>query len=89
MRWQQSLSVVPIVKRLRHKVDQIRESELEAHLRKLDHLSDRERNIITALTHAIVNKILHEPTVRLKQSADEKYLESIRYLFDLEEDEGE
>jgi glutamyl-tRNA reductase len=87
MQWQQSLLVVPTVKSLRRKAEQIRQSELEAHLRKLNHLSEHERGVITALTHAIVNKILHEPTVRLKQSADAKYLESIRYLFDLEGEE--
>jgi len=87
MRWQESLPTIPTIKSLRRHVERIRETELEAHLRKLGPLSERERNIITALSHAIVNKIMHNPTVRLKQSTDEQYLESIRYLFDLEEDE--
>jgi glutamyl-tRNA reductase len=87
MRWQEGLPVIPTIKRLRRQVERIREAELEEHLRRLGPLSDRERNIITAMSHAIVNKILHKPMVRLKQSADEQYLESIRYLFDLDGDE--
>ncbi|RMG55681.1 MAG: glutamyl-tRNA reductase [Acidobacteria bacterium] len=87
MRWQESLSAVSTIKSLRFKAERIRQSELEAHLRRLGPLSDRQRNIITALTLAIVNKILHEPTVRLKQSADKRHLESIRYLFDLDDEE--
>lgn len=87
MRWQESLSAVSTIKSLRFKAERIRQSELETHLRRLGPLSDRQRNIITALTLAIVNKILHEPTVRLKQSADKRHLESIRYLFDLDDEE--
>jgi glutamyl-tRNA reductase len=87
MKWQEGLSTIPTIRSLRRQVEQIREAELQAHLRRLGPLSDRERNIITALSHAIVNKIMHKPTVRLKQSSDAQYLESIRYLFDLEGDE--
>lgn len=87
MKWQEGLSTLPTIRSLRHQVEQIRETELQAHLRRLGPLSDRERNIITALSHAIVNKIMHKPTVRLKQSPDAQHLESICYLFDLEGDQ--
>ncbi|MBI3949264.1 MAG: glutamyl-tRNA reductase [Acidobacteria bacterium] len=85
--WQESLHLIPTIKSWRRQIERIREAELEAHLRRLGPLSERERNIITALSHAIVNKIMHKPTVRLKESANGQYLESIRYLFDLKEDE--
>ncbi|MBI4468655.1 MAG: glutamyl-tRNA reductase [Acidobacteria bacterium] len=87
LRWQARLHLEPVVKRLRHKIDHIRQSELDDHLRKLDRLTDRERRIITALSHAIVNKILHEPTVRLKSSLDEQTLQTVRRLFDLDGEE--
>ncbi len=91
MRWYQGLAAVPTVTSLRKKIEQIRTVELEAHLRKLGPIDDRSRNIIDALTQSIVNKILHEPTIRLKQNTDESerrdHAHALRYLFDLDKDE--
>jgi glutamyl-tRNA reductase len=91
MRWHQGLSAVPTVTSLRKKIDQIRIAELNAHLRKLGPLGERERNIIDALTQSIVNKILHEPTTRLKRATDEgerrEHAHALRYLFDLDKEE--
>ena len=91
MRWHEGLSAVPTVTSLRKKVEQIRLVELESHLRKLGPLGDRERNIIDALTQSIVNKILHEPTIRLKRTSDENerrdHAHALRYLFDLDKEE--
>lgn len=91
MRWLEGLAAVPTVTSLRKKVEQIRTAELEAHLRKLGPMGERERNIIDALTQSIVNKILHEPTIRLKRTADESerqdHAKALRYLFDLDKEE--
>jgi len=50
-------------------------------------LSEKERNVLEALSSGIVNKILHQPTVVLKQEADSSdihnYLEAARKLFNL------
>jgi glutamyl-tRNA reductase len=91
MRWLEGLAAVPTVTSLRKKVEQIRTAELEAHLRKLGPVGERERNIIDALTQSIVNKILHEPTIRLKRTTDESerkdHAKVLRYLFDLDKEE--
>ncbi len=91
MRWHEGLSAVPTVTSLRKKIEQIRTSELEAHLRKIGPIGERERNLIDALTQSIVNKILHEPTIRLKRTADESerrdHAHTLRYLFDLDKEE--
>ena len=47
----------------------IRESELERALRRLHHLSERDRNEVAALSSAIVNKLLHDPITGLKAGA--------------------
>lgn len=87
--WFRSLEVVPTIIDLRGQAESIRQAELEKALRRLGNLSERERNIINALTQAIVNKILHEPTVRLKRHARGRngyvYTEAIRELFGLDE----
>jgi glutamyl-tRNA reductase len=91
MRWHAGLGAVPTVTSLRKKVEQIRTAELEAHLRKLGPMGDRERNIIDAMTQSIVNKILHEPTIRLKRASQDRerrdHAHALRYLFDLDKEE--
>jgi glutamyl-tRNA reductase len=53
----------------------------------LSDLSSREQKVILALSQRIVNKILHRPTVRLKERANGQeatpYVEAVRDLFDL------
>jgi glutamyl-tRNA reductase len=87
--WLSSLDVVPTITSLREKAEAIRQGEIEKYLKKLRNLSETERNIINAMTGAIVNKLLHEPIIRMKDCAAKKdgyqYIESLRYLFDLKE----
>jgi len=51
---------------LRGRVENIRSSELNKGLRKIPRLSKDERDQIDNLTRSMVNKILHQPTVTLK-----------------------
>ena len=85
--WQASLDVVPAIASLRARAEEIRASELA----KLGGLSDRERRAVESVTAQIVNKLLHLPTVRLKQAAAAAdgvvYAEAVRHLFGLGEDE--
>jgi glutamyl-tRNA reductase len=89
--WQASLDVVPAIASLRARAEEIREAELlkaEALLRRLD---DGERRAVESITAQIVNKLLHLPTVRMKQAAVSAdgviYAEAVRHLFGLGEDE--
>jgi len=87
--WLSSLEVVPTISALKKIAETIRQQETEKALSKLISLSDREKNIINALTSVIVNKLLHQPIVRIKECAHRKdgylYIESLRHLFDLAE----
>ncbi len=91
-RWRESLEVVPTVAAIRAKADIIRRSEMEKACKRLGNLSDKDRETIDALTCAIVNKMLHGPTQRLKQAAASKtgyeYVETARHLYGLEDAEG-
>ncbi|MEK7816677.1 MAG: glutamyl-tRNA reductase [Actinomycetota bacterium] len=87
-RWLSSLDVVPTITALREMAEEIRQKELSKALGKLDtELSEKDRNRIEAMASGIVNKMLHSPTVELKQAANERggyqYVESIRRLFKL------
>jgi glutamyl-tRNA reductase len=83
--WRAALDVVPAISSLRAHAEAIRAGELA----KLSSLPEAERQRIEAVTAQILNKLLHEPTVRMKEAAAEgggsSYAEAIRRLFGLED----
>ncbi|HSK47536.1 MAG TPA: glutamyl-tRNA reductase [Coriobacteriia bacterium] len=87
-RWIESMEVVPTVAAIRAKAEQVRTEELEKALKRLGTLSDKEMQTVEALSCAIVNKMLHGPTARLKEVATEKrgynYIEAARFLYGLD-----
>jgi glutamyl-tRNA reductase len=72
---------------LRRTAEVIREKELSRALGKLGDIPSREKMIVELLTRRIVNKLLYEPTVRLKEHAangdGENFEAIIRELFDI------
>lgn len=89
--WRNSRNVVPIIKSLRNQAEEIRQEELERALRKLDDIDEKEKNVIASLTYKIVNKMLHNPTVKVKEFANvensQLYLEAVNELFGLNDRE--
>lgn len=88
-RWMRSLSVTGTISDLHQRVDLLREQELARAMQRLpDTLTEREAAAVRELTTRLVNKLLHTPTLRLKDAAAEGqghvYAEALRYLFDLE-----
>src|SRR5207244_2841380 len=86
--WYGGLAVVPVLKEVRDRLEQMRAAELERALRRLAHLSAEDREQIEHLSHALLNKFLHRPTIALKEAARSGrgygLLESLKKLFDLE-----
>jgi glutamyl-tRNA reductase len=78
---------VPLVVALREMGDDIRARELERFGSRFADLDEATRADIEALTRGLVNKLLHEPTVRLKAAAGtdlgSAYAETLAALFDL------
>jgi len=70
--WMKALDVVPLVVAIRKNAEDIRKSELERFSSTLNSLSDSQKESINNLTSAIVNKILHQPTVQLKYMSEGK-----------------
>jgi glutamyl-tRNA reductase len=89
--WQASLDVVPAIASLRARAEEIREAELQKAESLLGRLDESQRRAVEAVTAQIVNKLLHLPTVRMKQAAAAAdgvlYAETVRHLFGLGEDE--
>jgi glutamyl-tRNA reductase len=90
--WLRARDVVPTIVDLRRHVDGLREAELAWALSKLDGLSDQERNVVLAFSQRLVNKILHEPTIRLKKRTRGReayhYTEAVRDLFGISDSES-
>jgi len=69
LEWQKSLDVVPILIELRERADEIRRREIERARKHLGTLTPEQEAALDAATSAIVNKLLHPPTVHLKEIA--------------------
>jgi glutamyl-tRNA reductase len=68
LEWERSLDVVPLLVELRQRADQIRRSELAKVRPRLGTLTPEQEEALDAATSAIVNKLLHPPTVHLKEA---------------------
>jgi glutamyl-tRNA reductase len=86
--WHASLDVVPAIASLRAHAEEIREAELRKAEPVLGRLDESQRSAVESLTAQIVNKLLHQPTVRMKQAAAAAVgvisADAVRHLFGLE-----
>jgi glutamyl-tRNA reductase len=86
-RWLAALEVVPAIRQLRAYAEQIRRDELARMDGRWESLSDADRERIDQLTRSMLNKLLHRPTVRLKElaaeNADAPHVETMTELFGL------
>ncbi|CCH68287.1 Glutamyl-tRNA reductase [Richelia intracellularis HH01] len=87
--WWRSLETVSTISCLRHKIETIREQELEKALSRLgSEFGDKQQEVIEALTRGIVNKILHDPMVELRAQKDvntrRTCMQALQVLFNLD-----
>jgi glutamyl-tRNA reductase len=86
--WLAVRDAVPTIVALRQQAEAIRQQELEKALHKFGPLDERQRRVLDALTCGIVNKLLHAPTVSLKQASQEGQVRDavhmVRHLFNLD-----
>jgi glutamyl-tRNA reductase len=77
----------PLVTALRDHAESIRVAELARIDARLGDLDDAQRDAVEAVTKGIVAKLLHDPTVRLKDASGtakgDRLAEALRDLFDL------
>jgi glutamyl-tRNA reductase len=82
--------VAPLVSALRSRGEDVRLAELDRFRSRLEGVDARTAEAIEALTRGIVAKLLHEPTVRVKEAAGsgrgELYADALSALFDLDPD---
>jgi glutamyl-tRNA reductase len=79
--------VAPLITSLRDLAEVVRRGEIERFKAKVADLDPDTRELVDAITQGIVNKLLHEPTVRVKDAAGtprgDYYADALATLFDL------
>ena len=87
-RWLATLDVVPTIAALRERGEAIVEQVMRENASRFGSLSDEDRERVRAAARAVVSRLLHEPTLRLKRTdAGEGayvYVQALRELFGLE-----
>ena len=88
LQWRLAQQALPTVIALRDKAETIRSQELKKTLRKMNpDLSPDDTAALEAMTQAIVKKILHGPTVYLKEHRSPSELRMAREIFELRAEE--
>jgi glutamyl-tRNA reductase len=86
--WRASLDVVPTISALRERGDRIVEEVLHENSGRWTSLNDADRERVEMLARAVVSRLLHEPTLRLKGASIDGesyvYIQALRELFGLE-----
>jgi glutamyl-tRNA reductase len=87
--WLAGLAAVPVLTQFRDEMNRVRERELVAALRRLPDLTPEQRAAVEYFSLSLMNKFLHEPTVRLRAAAANGrglgVVDAARYLFALDE----
>jgi glutamyl-tRNA reductase len=86
--WLASLEVVPTIAALRERGEAIVQQVVAENEQRWEGLSDADRERVEVLARAVVSRLLHEPTVRLKRSVEAEsgyvYLQVLRELFGID-----
>jgi glutamyl-tRNA reductase len=75
--WMDALEVVPTIVDLRSHFEKVREEEVE---RLAHRFGDKEKELVDTITKRIVNRLLHDPTVGLKDAKEREKDETVRTL---------
>lgn len=87
--WFKTLGLSPVIRALQEKAAHVHEETMDSLFKKLPDLSEREVKVIRKLTKSIVNQMMHDPILRVKEMAAEKNgdeaIEMFTKIFALEE----
>jgi glutamyl-tRNA reductase len=86
-RWLGSLDIVPTIAALRERGDDIVAQVLRENDQRWESASENDRRRLEVMARAVVSRLLHEPTLRLKDSDGDRayvYVDALRELFALE-----
>lgn len=89
LEWMRQGEVVPTIVSLRQKLTALKDDELERMLRENPDLPPEAHDAAQRMARALINKVLHEPTVSLRNATSTGHhgalVSAVRRLFDLTE----
>lgn len=87
--WLKTLGVTPVIRALQEKSNRIYEETMDSMMKKLPDLDERQQKVIRKLAKSIVNQMMRDPILRVKDMAGGKHgeeaLDMFTELFALEE----
>jgi glutamyl-tRNA reductase len=75
-RWYRTRGVAPLIASLRNKAEEIRDGEIQRLFARMPELDARQREMVIAASITIINKLLHEPVTKLRETAAERALDT-------------
>jgi glutamyl-tRNA reductase len=88
-RWVTGLASAPVVTSFRTRMDVLRRRELAAAQKHFGALTPEQNEAVELFSRALMNKFLHEPSVRLRAAAANGrglgVIDAARYLFGIDE----
>jgi len=70
--WLRAEAATPQIRAMRERAEQLRVAEMERFLARMTHLAPEDRQRIDQLTRGIVNRMLHAPTMQLREAAERR-----------------
>jgi glutamyl-tRNA reductase len=83
--WLRSRQGANAIMTLRTRAHSVRDVELEKALRRLQHLSPRDQNVVRALASGLTNKLLHQPVQELRTNQNANEREAILRAFGVDD----
>lgn len=87
-KWLSTQFVTPTVAALKKRAEEIRQKEMTRAFNRLGNITEREKKVISSMANSIVNQLLHDPVMQLKEYAltqqGHLYTEILQNLFNLD-----
>ena len=83
--WWAGRSTTPTIAAIRYQAEEIRATEVDKTITKMEGLTMQEAERLNAMTKSLVKKLLHDPTKALRDHNDESFTQAARELFGLDE----
>jgi glutamyl-tRNA reductase len=91
--WMHEQQAAPLIMKLREKAMGAQAALMQNLANKVPNLTEKERHTVNKLTMSMINQLIHEPIVQVKEMASEKeaafYLETFARLFGLDKQSSE
>ncbi len=93
-RWVKTQGVVPTIRAMRSHFTKIADAEVQKALEQLarkEHTPAQQREVVQRVVQLVVNKLLHQPTIALREAADDAEVRAavLCELFGIEPDEND